>query len=56
MANPGNRPEEIKRKLISMPLSLFNELAETAKRNERNPEAEIRFAIRRHLETEKEAA
>lgn len=50
------KPEEIKRKLIAMPLSLFEELERTARKNERNPEAEIRFAIRQHINRELEEA
>lgn len=57
MANrKSTAPAEIKRKLITMPLSLFEELERTARKNERNPEAEIRFAIRQHVDRELEEA
>ena len=56
MAKRESLPEEIHKKLLTLPRSLHDEIAAIAKQNERSIEAEIRVALRNHVAARKAAA
>lgn len=51
MHKPTN--DDTKDKLLRLPRQLHDDVADIARRNERNVEAEIRVALRRHVKAER---